>query len=49
MRDLIQQEAEFIFDNLGKARGESERNYWQGRIDQLAWINKQLLKEEVSA
>lgn len=42
MRDLIQKEAEFIFSKMRENIGDA---YWQGRLDSLAWVLKQLPEE----
>jgi len=38
MRDLIEKEAEFIFEQMRQNVGDP---YWQGRLDSLAWVLKQ--------
>ena len=46
MRDIIEKEAEYIFERLRESVGESNSyNYYQGKIDTLAWILKQLPSE----
>jgi hypothetical protein len=45
MRDLIHKESEFIFEKMRENIGDP---YWQGRLDSLAWMLKQLT-EEVTA
>lgn len=43
MREIIEKEAEYIFERLRESVGEEETySYYQGRIDTLAWILKQL-------
>jgi hypothetical protein len=42
MRELIEKEAEFIFEKMRENIGDS---YWQGRLDSLAWALKNLPKE----
>ena len=38
MRDLIEKEAEFIFEQMRQNIGDP---YWQGRLYSLAWVLKQ--------
>lgn len=38
MKDLIEKEAEFIFEQMRQNIGDP---YWQGRLDSLAWMLKQ--------
>lgn len=46
MREIIEKEAEYIFQRLRESVGESNSyNYYQGKIDTLAWILKQLPSE----
>ena len=42
MRDIIEREAEYIFTQMSANIGDS---YWQGRLDSLAWLLKQLPSE----
>ena len=43
VREIIEKEAEYIFERLRESIGEKETySYYQGRIDTLAWILKQL-------
>ena len=44
MREIIEKEAEYIFERMRDlgVLGGSEYSYYQGRIDTLAWILKQL-------
>lgn len=46
MREIIEKEAEYIFQRLRESVGQDNSyNYYQGRIDTLAWILKQLPSE----
>jgi hypothetical protein len=46
MRDIIMVEAKEILTRLMESIGESNsRNYYQGRIDALSWVLKQLPEE----
>lgn len=39
----IEEEANWLFSKLSEnLNNENQRNYYQGRIDQLAWILSQL-------
>ena len=57
MKDLEQflnVEAEWVLERLSTSTEVNDRNYYQGRIDQLAQVRRllghpQLLKEEVKA
>jgi hypothetical protein len=57
MRELEQflnVEAEWVLERLSTSTEANDRNYYQGRIDQLAQVRRllghpQLLKEEVKA
>jgi len=42
MRDIINKEAEFIFEKMRENIGDP---YWQGRLDSLSWVLKHLPKE----
>ena len=43
MREIIEKEAEYIFERLRESVGEKETySYYQGRIDTLAWILRKL-------
>jgi len=44
VREIIEKEAEYIFERMRDlgVLGGSEYAYYQGRIDTLAWILKQL-------
>ena len=42
MKDLIHKEAEFIFEKMKENIGD---NYWQGRLDSLSWVLKNLPEE----
>ena len=45
MREIIEKEAEYIFERMRESIGEKETySYYQGKIDTLAWILKQLPK-----
>ena len=47
MRSVIETEAEWILQRLSETiTDKAEHNYWQGRIDSLAWALRQLNKEE---
>jgi len=41
LRKLIEAEAEFIFQKMRENIGDP---YWQGRLDSLAWANRNLPK-----
>ena len=48
--EIIDSEAKWVLDKLTSAyrdKSEADRNYYQGRIDQLAWVKGQLLREGV--
>lgn len=46
MRELIEVEAKEILTRLMESVGDSNsRNYYQGRIDSLSWVLKQLPEE----
>ena len=48
MRPGFNTEIEYIFERLHESiTDEKERNYWQGRLDSMAWVTRQLNKEEV--
>jgi hypothetical protein len=42
MRKIIAKEVEFIFEKMGENMGDP---YWQGRLDSLAWVLRQLPEE----
>jgi hypothetical protein len=42
MREVIEKEAEFIFQQMRENVGDQ---YWQGRLDSLAWMLKNLSEE----
>ncbi len=43
MRDLIMKEAEQVMQRLMESISDpADRNYYQGKIDTLSWILKQL-------
>jgi hypothetical protein len=42
MRESIEREAEFIFEKMRENIGDP---YWQGRLDSLAWVLKNLVGE----
>jgi hypothetical protein len=42
MREVIEREAEFIFEKMRENIGDQ---YWQGRLDSLAWMLKNLPTE----
>lgn len=43
MREIIEKEAEYIFERLRENIGQTNSyNYYQGRLDTLAWLLKQL-------
>ncbi len=49
-RQEIEQEAAWIFEKLTSSFSEeSQRNYYQGRIDQLAWISRRVAQSESEA
>ena len=41
LRELIEAEAEFVFGKMRENIGDA---YWQGRLDSLAWANRNLFK-----
>ena len=46
MRDIVKTEAGELFQKLAENIGNSESyNYYQGRIDALSWVLKQLPEE----
>jgi hypothetical protein len=46
MRDIIEAEAKEILQRLIETAGEgNSHNYYQGRIDSLSWVLKQLPEE----
>ena len=48
--EAIDSEAKWVLDKLMNAyrdKSETDRNYYQGRVDQLAWVKGQLLMEGV--
>jgi hypothetical protein len=46
MREIIELEAQEVFTRLKESVSDSEsRNYYQGKIDTLAWILRQLPEE----
>jgi hypothetical protein len=48
MRPGFTTEIEYIFERLHESiADEKERNYWQGRLDSMAWVTRQLNKEEM--
>jgi hypothetical protein len=43
MREIIEQEAKEVFQRLIESVGDSgSYNYYQGKIDTLSWVLKQL-------
>jgi hypothetical protein len=44
MRDIIEAEAAYIFDRMRENVGDA---YWQGRLDSLAWMLKNLDEAKV--
>jgi hypothetical protein len=43
MREIIEQEAKEVFTRLAESIGDSNSyNYYQGKIDTLSWVLKQL-------
>ena len=47
MREGFNTEVEYIFEKLRESVGDkAEYNYWQGRVDSMAWVMRQLQKEE---
>ena len=49
-RQEIEQEAAWIFEKLTSSFSEeSQRNYYQGRIDQLAWISRRVSESDREA
>lgn len=46
MREVIEKEAEELLQRLAQSIGDSNSyNYYQGRIDSLAWTLRQLPEE----
>ena len=46
MREIIEQEAKEVFARLMESVGDKvSYNYYQGKIDTLAWILRQLPEE----
>ena len=46
MREIIEAEAQDVFTRLKESMGDSgSYNYYQGRIDALSWVLKQLPEE----
>jgi hypothetical protein len=45
MKDLIHKEAEFIFEQMHKNIGNDSYQYWQGRLDSLSWVLKNIPEE----
>jgi len=48
--NIIDNEAKWVLAELASAyrdKSENNRNYYQGRVDQLAWVKGQLIKEGV--
>jgi hypothetical protein len=46
--EAIDSEAKWLLDKLVNAyrdKSEADRNYYQGRVDQLAWVKGQLLRD----
>lgn len=41
-RKQAEEESKWLFDRLYYAESESDRAYYQGRIDQLAWVLRSL-------
>lgn len=41
-REQAEKEAKYLFDGLYYADSEESRAYYQGRIDQLAWVLRSL-------
>jgi hypothetical protein len=45
-REKIEAEAEFIFTKMTENIGEPNTyGYWQGRLDSLAWMLRQMTQE----
>jgi hypothetical protein len=43
VREIIEKEAEYIFERLRESVGQGDTySYYQGRIDTLSWILKHL-------
>jgi hypothetical protein len=54
LEQFLNVEAEWVLERLSTSTEANDRNYYQGRIDQLAQVRRllghpQLLKEEVKA
>jgi hypothetical protein len=54
LEQFLNVEAEWVLERLSTSTEVNDRNYYQGRIDQLAQVRRllghpQLLKEEVKA
>ena len=46
MREIIEQETKEVFTRLAESLGDSNSyNYYQGKIDTLAWVLRQLPDE----
>jgi hypothetical protein len=46
MREIIEQEAKEVLTRLAESIGDSDSyNYYQGKIDTLAWVLRQLPDE----
>jgi hypothetical protein len=54
LEQFLNVEAEWVLERLSTSTEANDRNYYQGRLDQLAQVRRllghpQLLKEEVKA
>ena len=48
--EAIDSEAKWVLDKLANAyrdKSEVDRNYYQGRVDQLAWIKYQIMMDNI--
>jgi hypothetical protein len=46
MREIIKQEAQEVLTRLSESLGDSNSyNYYQGKIDTLSWVLRQLPEE----
>jgi hypothetical protein len=45
MSQIIKSESEFIFEKMRENIGNPSYQYWQGRLDSLSWVLKNLPSE----
>jgi hypothetical protein len=53
LEQFLNVEAEWVLERLTTSTGENDRNYYQGRLDQLAQVRRilnqpQIIRERVS-